>query len=185
MTSLEQQWPQGTPERAVADAFSAFRGRDAARLATLSDAPAMSVLDDLIARLPEIFTDSVRCLVVGHVLESRLVDGRPDGTGLFAFECRIAGAGDEWLLVHGDQRIDLDIADPAVEAAYVVFRAAFELPGQGVVPLPTELQIATTRRVGGEWRLNLDEESDIGLPGFRGVGFWIDRKASDLDREPR
>jgi hypothetical protein len=168
MTSIEEQWAHGTPDRAVADAFSALRRRDVARLAAgatsasiralaarvgpeldardsrtpasstgeLTDSQAASTLGRLVARLPEFFTDSVRCLIVGHVLESRLVDASP--------------------------------------VAHVVFRVAHEFPGQGIVPFPPELQIATTELIGGEWKLILDEWSDFGLPGFRGVGFWID-----------
>jgi len=88
-----------------------------------------------ITRLPEIFTDSVRCLIVGHVLES------PD-------------------------------------IALVVFRVAHEFPGKGIVPFPPEPQVATTRLVSGEWKLILDEWSDVGLPGFRGLGMWIDPVSS-------
>jgi hypothetical protein len=51
MTPFEQ-WPEGSPERAVADAFSALRRRDAARLAVLTDARAPSIFDDLMTRLP-------------------------------------------------------------------------------------------------------------------------------------
>ena len=163
MTSVEEQWALGTPERAVADGFSAFRGRDVARLAAvatsasiralaarvgseldardpktptsstgeLTDVQAASILGRLVTRLPEIFTDSVRCLIIGHVLES-----------------------------------------PGV--ALVVFRAAHEFPGKGIVPFPPEPQIATTQLVSGEWKLVLDEWSDVGLPGFRNAGFWID-----------
>ena len=206
MTSIEEQWPKGTPERAVADAFSAFRRRDAARLAAeatpasiralaarvgpeldardsrtpasstgeLTDSEAVSILGRLIARLPELFTDSVRCLIVGHVLESRLVDASPDGRGLICLDCRVTGAGGEWLSVHSDRQILRQIANRAAGVAHVVFRVAHEFPGQGLVPFPPELQIARTQLVSGEWKLVLDEWSDVGLPGFRGVGFWID-----------
>ena len=163
MTSSEEQWAHGTPERAVADGFAALRHRDVARLAAvatsasiralaarvrpeldatdprtpgdatgeLTDSEAASILGRVVARLPEIFTDSVRCLIVGHVLES------PD-------------------------------------VALVVFRAAHQFPGQDIVPFPPEAQIATAQLVGGEWKLVLDEWSDVGLPGFRSIGFWID-----------
>jgi hypothetical protein len=163
MTSIEEQWSHGTPERAVADGFSAVRHRDFARLAAvatgasirslaarvgpeldardsrtpdqstgeLTDSRAASILARVVTRLPEIFTDSLRCLIVGHVLESP-------------------------------------------EVALVVFRAAHEFPGQGIVPFPPEPQIATTQLVSGEWKLVLDEWSDLGLPGFRNIGFWID-----------
>jgi hypothetical protein len=163
MTSIEDQWTHGTPERVVADAFSAFRRRDVARLAAgattasiralaarvapeldagdsrapatstgeLTDSQAASLLGRLVTRLPEIFTDSVRCIIVGHVLES------PD-------------------------------------VALVVFRVAHEFPGKAMVPFPPEAQIATTQLVSGEWTLVLDEWSDVGLPGFRNLGMWID-----------
>jgi hypothetical protein len=205
MTSIEEQWARGTPERAVADVFSAFRRRDVAHLAAgatsasiralaarvgpeldasdsrtpassagaLTDSQVAPVLGRLVARLPEVFTDSVRCLAVGHVLESRLVDANPDGRGLICLDCRVSGADDEWLSVYGDPRIRHEIADRAAGVAHVVFRVAHQFPGQGIVPFPAELQIATTQLVGGEWKLVLDEWSDVGLPGFRGVGFWI------------
>ena len=163
MTSIEEQSAHGTPERAVADGFSAFRRRDVARMAAvatsasiralaarvgpeldardsrtpassigeLTDSQAASILGHIVKRLPEVFTDSVRCLIVGHVLES------PD-------------------------------------VALVVFRVAHEFPGKSIVPMPPEPQVATTQLVSGEWKLTLDEWSDVGLPGFRGVGFWID-----------
>ena len=156
MTSIEEQWAHGTPERAVADAFSALRHRDAARLAAkatptsilalaarvgpeldardprtpassigeLADSEAASFLGRLIARLPELFTDSVRCLIVGHVLESRLVDASPDGRGLICLDCRVTGGGDEWLSVHGDRRMHREIANRAAGVAHVVFRVA-------------------------------------------------------------
>ncbi len=73
----------------------------------------------------------MRCLIVGHVLES------PD-------------------------------------VARVIFRVAYAFRGKGIVPFPLEPQLAVTQVVGGEWKLILDEWSDVGLPGFRGVGFWID-----------
>ncbi|HEY9227210.1 MAG TPA: hypothetical protein VIP11_11215 [Gemmatimonadaceae bacterium] len=38
----------------------------------MTDSQAASILGRLVARLPEPFTDSVRCLIVGDVLESRL-----------------------------------------------------------------------------------------------------------------
>jgi hypothetical protein len=206
MTSIEEQWPKGTPERVLADAFSAFRRRDAARLAAeataasiralaarvgpeldardsrtppsstggLTDSEAATILGRLIARLPDLFTDSVRCLIVGHVLDSRLVDASPDGRGLICFDCRVNGADDAWLSVHGDRQIHRELANRAAGLAHVVFRVAHEFPGRGIVPFPPELQVATTQLVGGEWKLVLDEWSDVGLPGFRGVGFWID-----------
>ena len=206
MTSIEEQWPNGTPERAVADAFSAFRCRDVARLVAgatpasiravaarvgpdldardsrtptvstgeLTDSQAASILTRLVARVPEFFTDSVRCQIVGHVLESRLVDASPDGRGLICLDCRVTGAGDESLSVHGDRQIQAEIANRAAGISHVVFRVAHEFPGQGIVPFPPELQIATTQLFNGEWKLILDEWSDVGLPGFRGVGFWID-----------
>lgn len=92
MTSMEEQWPRRTPERAVADAFAAFRHRDAARLAELTVGQPASMLGRVVTRLPEIFTDSVRCLIVGRVLESRLADDRPDGRGLIGLDCRAATA---------------------------------------------------------------------------------------------
>ena len=163
MSSIEPQWAPGTPERAVADAFSAFRSRDVARLAAvatsasiralatrvgpeldaedsrapastigeLTESQAASILGRIVGRLPEIFTDSVRCLIVGHVLASS-------------------------------------------DVAHVVFRPGHEFPGDDDVPFPLEPQVATTQLVGGEWKLVLDEWSDLGLPGFRNVGFWID-----------
>ena len=162
VTSIQEQWTPGTPERAVADGFSAFRRRDVARLAAvatsasiralaarvgpeldardtgtsasstgeLTDSQAASILGRVITRLPEVFTASVRCLIVGHVLES------PD-------------------------------------VALVVFRVAHEFPGKGSVPFPPEPQLATTQLISGEWKLILDEWSDVGLPGFRNLGFWI------------
>jgi hypothetical protein len=162
VTSIEEQWADGTPERALADAFSAFRRRDVARLAEvatsaslralaarlgreldasdsriparptdeLTDSQSASILGRILTRLPEILTDSVRCLIVGHVLDS------PD-------------------------------------VAYVVFRPGYEFRGHDVVPFPPEPQVATTQRVSGEWKLVLDERSDLGLPGFQGVGFFI------------
>ena len=62
--------------------------------------------------------------------------------------------------------------------AHVGFHVTWDLPGHGVVPFPPELQIATTQFVGGEWKLLLDEWSDLGLPGFRDVGFWIDESST-------
>jgi hypothetical protein len=163
MSSTEMQWAHGTPERAVADAFGALRRRDGARLAAvatrasiralaarvvpkldpgdfrlstgskgeLTDRQAASVLGSAIARIPEFGTDQVRCLIVGHVVES------PD-------------------------------------IAQVVFRVAYELPGQGIAPMPPEPQIATTQLVDGEWKLVLDEWADVGMPGFRNVIWWVD-----------
>lgn len=208
MTSIDGQWPEGTAERAVADAFAVFRRRDVAGLVAgatpasiralavrvgpeldasdsrtnasstgrLTDSQAASILGRVVARLPELFTDSVRCLIVGHVLESRLVDASPNARGLIWLDCRVTGADDEWLSAHGDRQMHSDIANHAAGVAHVVFRIAHEFPGQGVVPFPPELQIATTQLVGGEWKLVLDEWSDFGLPGFRGVGFWIDER---------
>jgi hypothetical protein len=142
----------------------------------LTDSQAASVLGRLVARIPKLFTDSVRCLVVGHVLESRLVDANPDGRGLICLDCRVTGADDEWLSVDADPQIAREIDSRAVSAAHVVFHVAFEFPGQGIVPFPPELQLATTQLVGGEWKLVLDEWSDLGLPGFRGAVFWIDEQ---------
>jgi len=210
MTSIDEQWPKGTPERAVADAFSAFRRRDVARLAAgatpasiralavrvgpeldtgdartpasstgdPTDSQAASLLGRVVASLPEVFTDSVRCLIVGRVLESRLVDARPDGRGLIGLDCRVTGADDEWLSIRGDRQIHRDIANAVAGVAHVVFRVAHEFPGQGIVPFPPELQVATTQLVSGEWKLVLDEWSDVGLPGFRGIGFWIDERST-------
>src|SRR5689334_19891059 len=101
MTSTEKQWPKDTPEHALADAFSAFRHRDVARLTAAVMPSQASIVGRVIGSLPEVFTESVRCLVVGRVLESRLVDTSPDGRGLIHLECRIAGADDEWVSVDG------------------------------------------------------------------------------------
>jgi len=163
MTSIEEQWAHGTPERAVADAFAAFRYRDGARLAAtatrasiraldrrvapapdtgdsrprpgstgeLTDSEAAAMLGHALARVPEFGTDRVRCLIVGHVLDS------PD-------------------------------------VAQVVIRVAYEVPGQGIAPMPPEPQIATTQLIDGEWKLVLDEWADVGMPGFRNVIWWVD-----------
>jgi hypothetical protein len=210
MTSIEEQWPKGTPERAVADAFSAFRRRDFARLATAatpasiralaarvgpeldatdfrapagstpepSDSQAASILEGIVARLPVVFTDSVRCLIVGRVLESRPIGASPDGSGLICVDCRVSGAEDKWLSVDVDRQTQREIANRADGVAHVVFHVAWDLPGHGVVPFPPELQIATTQLISGEWKLLLDERSDVGLPGFRCVGFWIDESST-------
>lgn len=206
MIPIENQSAHGTPERAVADAFSAFRRRDVARLAAaatnasiralaarvgpeldagdtetpadstreLTDSQAASILGRLVAQLPERFTDSVTCLILGHVLESRLVVATPDGRGLIPLDCRVTSGDTDWLTVYADPQIGPGTSDHAAGVAHVVFRVAYELPGQGIVPFPPEFQIATTRVVSGKWKLALDEWSAVGLPGFRGVGIWID-----------
>lgn len=51
MTSVEQEWPNGTPERAVADAFSALRRRDTAGLAAASTAASVRALAARVQRL--------------------------------------------------------------------------------------------------------------------------------------
>jgi len=207
MTTIDQQWAHGTPERAVADAFSAFRHRDVAQLAAvatsasiralaarvgpdldardsgapasstseLTDSQAVSTLGRIVASLPELLTDSVRCLIVGHVLESRLVDASPDGRGLISLECRVTGADAEWLSVSCDPQVHGEIANRAADRAHVVCRLALEFPGQSIAPLSPEPEIASTQLVNGEWKLVLDEESGLGLPGFRGLGLWIDK----------
>src|SRR5262249_43647225 len=62
----------------------------------------------------------------------------------------------------------------SADVAHVVFRLAYELPGSGIVPMPPEPQIATARLITGQWKLALDEWSDIGVPGFRNVIVWSD-----------
>jgi len=210
MTSIEEQWPKGTPERAVADAFSAFRRRDVARLAAgatpasiralaarllreidtrdsqtpasstdeLTDSQAVSILGRFVARLPKGFTDSVRCHIVGHVLESRLAyDGTRDGRGFLWLECRVTGAADEWISVDGDPQAYREIANRVAGLAHVVCRLDLEFPGRDIIPL-SPLEIVTTQLVGGEWKLVMDEES-IGVPGFRGIGLSTTEAASD------
>ena len=157
MISIEKIWPKQTPERVVADAFLAFRRRDVPRL---------------VARLPKRFTDSVRCVIVGHVTESRSEVARRDAGGLIRFECRVTGTEGEWLSVYGDPQIGREVTSHAAGVAHVVFRVAYELPGQDIVAFPPELQIASTQLVGNEWKLVLDEWSDVGLPGFRGIVYW-------------
>jgi hypothetical protein len=140
----------------------------------LSDGQAVSILGRLVARLPERFTDSVRCLIVGHVLESRHDATSPDGRGLIRLDCRVTGSDDAWLPVYADPKTQREIVTRAADVAHVVFRVAHEFPGAGTLPFPPEMQIATTQLASGEWKLVLDEWSDVGLPGFRGVGSWID-----------
>jgi hypothetical protein len=206
MASIEEQWPKGTPERAVSDAFSAFRCRDVARLIAvatpasiralaarvgpeleasdsrgptsstgdLTDSEAASILERIVARFPEFFADKVRCTIVGHVLESRLAyDATRDGRGFIWLECRVTGAADEWISVDGDLQAHREIANRVAGLAHVVCSLDLEFPGQDITPL-SPLEIATTQLVGGEWKLILDAESEPGLPGFRGLGFWID-----------
>jgi hypothetical protein len=51
MTSIEEQWPNGTPERAVAEAFLAFRRRDTAGMAAASTAASVRALAARVQRL--------------------------------------------------------------------------------------------------------------------------------------
>jgi hypothetical protein len=210
MTLIDEQWREGSPERAVADAFSAFQRRDLARLAAvatpasiravagrvgselgadgsrptagakseITTSDAALTLRGVMERLPELFTDTVRCVIVGRVLESRLVDANADGRGLIVLDCRIAGTEEEWLPVKCDPRVQREIVDHDPGVAHVAFRAARDLPDRGVVPFPPELQMATVQLIDGEWKLVLDEWSDVGLPGFRGIGFWVDEHAA-------
>lgn len=208
----EQEWAPGTPERAVADAFDAFRRRDVARFARMatnaslrvtaarigrdlgevdsanqaaapeemSDSRAEAILGRVMALLPVHFTDMVRCLIVGRVLEARIVDfdQNRDGRGMFWFECRVTDAEDAWIGADSPWRIDDASQAGAEHVAHVVFHAAFDFPDKGVVPFPFERQIATTRLVDGEWKLVLDEHSVLGLPGYRGMGFWMDPRVT-------
>jgi len=203
MTSIEEQWPEGTPERAVADAFSAFRRRDVAGLAAASTPASIralaarvgpeldardsqtppssageltdsQVLERIVEHLPKLLTDAVRCSIVGHVIESRVFEAdHPDGRGFIWLECRVTGAADEWISVDGTLQAHREIANRVAGLAHVVCSLDFEFPGQGIVPF-SPLEIATTQLVGGEWKLILDAQDDLGLPGFRGLGFWID-----------
>jgi len=205
MTSIEEQWPTGTPERAMVDAFSAFRHRDVAGLAAVSTpasiralaarvgrmldardsqtppsstgeltiSQAVSVLDRIVAPLPKFFTDGVRWVIVGRVLESRVFEPSPDARGFVRLECRVTGAADQWISVDGDLRAHQEIANRVAGLAHVVCGLDVESPDMGIVPL-SPLEIATTQLVSGEWKLILDEESELGLPGFRGLGLWID-----------
>ena len=204
----EQEWAPGTPERAVVDAFDAFRRRDVARFARMAtsaslravavrterdlaeadssaqatateemtDRRAESILGRAMPVLPEHFTEMVTCLIVGRVIESRIFEwdqGR-DGRGMFWFECRVTDAPDEWVGADSPWHLDGAVAPGADATAYVVFHAALDLPDKGVAPIPPDRQIATTQLVDGEWKLVLDEHSVLGLPGFQGMGFWID-----------
>lgn len=203
--SIEEEWPNGTPERAVADAFSAFRRRDIEGMAAVStaasiralaarvgpkldasdsrttasstgeltDSQAVSILDNVVAPLPKFFTDAVRCTIVGHVLESRIFEAdHPDGRGFIWLECRVTGAADEWISVDGTLQAHREIANHVAGLAHVVCSLDFAFPGQDVVSF-SPLEIATTQLVDGEWKLILDAEDDLGLPGFRGLGLCI------------
>jgi hypothetical protein len=144
----------------------------------LTDSDAIVVVGQFLTQLPEILTKSVRCLIIGHVLESRLIDRNPDGAAMITMECRVGGATDEWITVKGDLQSYREIAGRVGGLAHVVFQLAFEFPGQGVVPIPPEPMIATTQLVNGEWRFVLDELSDVGLPGFRVLGLWVDDQSA-------
>lgn len=206
----DEQWREGSPERVVADAFSAFRRRDLARLAAVvtpssiralaaridseldangprplagtesdvSTSDAALSLGRVLERLPESFTNTIQCAIIGHVLESRIVDVNPDGRGLITVDCRIEGTEDEWLSVKCEPRVGRETINRDPRFAQVAFRVVRDLPGHGVVPFPPEPQMATAQLIDGEWKLVLDEWSDIGLPGFRGIGFWVDERAA-------
>ena len=115
----------------------------------------------------------MRCHIVGHVLESRVFEAdHPDGRGLIWLECRVTGAADEWISVDGTLQAHREIVNRVAGLAHVVCSLDLQVPGRDTVPL-SPLEIATTQLVGDEWKLILDPEDELALPGFRGIGLCI------------
>jgi hypothetical protein len=163
MTSIEEQWARGTPERAVADAFSALRRRDGARLAALATRASIRAVDRRI--VPELNTGPYRpsASSIGELTDSQAAAmfGRAlAGVPKFFTDC-----------------VRCSIVGHVLESpdvAHVVFHPGYQVPGKDIVPMKPEPQIATTQLVDGEWKLVLDVEAELGMPGFRDVIWWTD-----------
>jgi hypothetical protein len=163
MTSIEEQWAHGTPERAVADAFAAFRRRDGARLSAVATRDSIRALATRTAPKPDTDDFAPSTGPKGELTDSQAAS--------------VLGTAKARIPEFGTDRVRCLIVGHVLEPpdlAQVVFRVAYEIPGRGIAPMPPEPQIATTQFVAGEWKLVLDEWADVGMPGFRNVIWWVD-----------
>jgi hypothetical protein len=150
-------WPVGSPERAVVDAFAAFQHRDGlglARIATADSLLAFAVCARHAAR---------------RASARRAEDGSTGEPGSDSAETLIQRAA------MSIPRSFLDSVRCAVlghvsedaTVAHVLFRLLYRRDENTLTSFPPEPQVATMSLENGEWRLVLDEWSLAGFPGFR------------------
>lgn len=158
-------WTPGTPERAAADVVAAFNARDAealARVATPDSLRAYAARQVGGSGRPgEVRRDdSVKDEQTISILESALHAIPREATGTII--CAALGH-----VLEG----------PAV--AHVVFRLLHTDEHGATTPISPAPEIATAERIGGEWRIILDEWAIAGVPGFRDAIWFVDRSSGD------